>query len=68
MMQDTPDTGVLNEDEDKLEEEAETEVNNVLRELTDGTCGKACFLTQANSVKHPPLRRFQVSILTREYL
>jgi charged multivesicular body protein 3 len=36
MMEDTLDSGVLGEDEDELEEEAQGEVDKVLFELTDG--------------------------------
>lgn len=39
MMDDTLDSGVLGEDEDELEEEAEGEVDKVLFELTDGKLG-----------------------------
>lgn len=40
-MDDTLDSGVLGEDEDELEEEAEGEVDKVLFELTDGKLGQA---------------------------
>ena len=36
MMEDTLDSGVLGEDEEELEEEAQGEVDKVLFELTDG--------------------------------
>jgi len=36
MMEDTLDSGILGEDEDELEEEAQGEVDKVLWELTDG--------------------------------
>lgn len=36
IMEDTLDSGVLGEDEDELEEEAQGEVDKVLWELTDG--------------------------------
>ncbi|KDN46780.1 hypothetical protein K437DRAFT_256056 [Tilletiaria anomala UBC 951] len=41
MMDETLDSGVLGEDEDELEEEAEGEVEKVLFELTDGKLGQA---------------------------
>jgi charged multivesicular body protein 3 len=41
MMEDTLDSGVLGEDEDELETEAEGEVDKVLFELTDGKLGQA---------------------------
>lgn len=40
-MEDTLDSGVLGEDEDELETEAEGEVDKVLFELTDGKLGQA---------------------------
>lgn len=39
-MEDTLDSGVLGEDEDELETEAEGEVDKVLFELTDGKLGQ----------------------------
>ncbi|CAD6892772.1 unnamed protein product [Tilletia caries] len=41
MMDDTLDSGVLGEDEEELEEEAQGEVDKVLYELTDGKLGAA---------------------------
>ncbi|KAE8214710.1 hypothetical protein CF319_g3211 [Tilletia indica] len=41
MMDDTLDSGVLGEDEEELEEEAQGEVDKVLFELTDGKLGAA---------------------------
>lgn len=41
MMEDTLDSGVLGEDEDELETEAEGEVDKILFELTDGKLGQA---------------------------
>lgn len=38
MMEDTLDSGVLGEDEDEMEEEAQGEVDKVLYDLTDGKC------------------------------
>jgi len=40
-MDDTLDSGVLGEDEEELEEEAQGEVDKVLYELTDGKLGAA---------------------------
>lgn len=40
MMEDTLDSGVLGEDEDELETEAEGEVDKILFELTDGKLGQ----------------------------
>lgn len=40
-MDDTLDSGVLGEDEEELETEAEGEVDKVLFELTDGKLGQA---------------------------
>lgn len=37
-MEDTLDSGVLGEDEDEMEEEAQGEVDKVLYDLTDGKC------------------------------
>lgn len=39
-MEDTLDSGVLGEDEDELETEAEGEVDKILFELTDGKLGQ----------------------------
>lgn len=50
MMEDTLDSGVLGEDEDELEDEAEGEVDKILFELTDGKLGQV----QASSL--PELR------------
>lgn len=41
MMEDTMDSGMLGEDEDELEEEAQGQVDKVLFELTDGKLGQA---------------------------
>lgn len=41
MMEDTLDSGVLGEDEDEMEEEAQEEVDKVLYQLTDGKLGQA---------------------------
>lgn len=41
MMEDTMDSGVLGEDEDEMEEEAQAQVDKVLFELTDGKLGQA---------------------------
>ncbi|EPQ26555.1 uncharacterized protein PFL1_05877 [Pseudozyma flocculosa PF-1] len=41
MLDDTLDSGVLGEDEDEMEEEAQGEVDKVLFELTDGKLGQA---------------------------
>lgn len=40
-MEDTLDSGVLGEDEDEMEEEAQGEVDKVLYALTDGKLGQA---------------------------
>lgn len=40
-MEDTMDSGMLGEDEDELEEEAQGQVDKVLFELTDGKLGQA---------------------------
>ena len=48
LMEDTLDSGVLGEDEDELEEEAQEEVDKVLYQLTDGKLG------QANTTDHLP--------------
>lgn len=47
-MNDTLESSILGEDQDELEEEAQEEVNNVLYELTGGTCAA---LIQANWAK-----------------
>ncbi|SNX83395.1 related to VPS24 - endosomal Vps protein complex subunit [Melanopsichium pennsylvanicum] len=41
LMEDTLDSGVLGEDEDEMEEEAQEEVDKVLYHLTDGKLGQA---------------------------
>ncbi|PWN21927.1 hypothetical protein BCV69DRAFT_257990 [Microstroma glucosiphilum] len=41
MMEDTLDSGVLGEDEEELEEEAQGQVDKILFELTDGKLGQA---------------------------
>jgi charged multivesicular body protein 3 len=40
MMEDTLDSGVLGEDEDEMEDEAQGEVDKILFELTDGKLGQ----------------------------
>lgn len=58
MMNDTLDSSVLGEDQQELEEEAQEEVDNVLRELTGGT---RCTLTQENSARPNRRASFQAS-------
>lgn len=48
MMEDTLDSGILGEDEEEMEEEAQEEVEKVLYQLTDGKLG------QASTTNHLP--------------
>lgn len=53
MMNDTLDSSVLGEDQQELEEEAQEEVDNVLRELTGGKLGQAKSTSELPSLAEP---------------